>query len=644
MICVKDVALWRGIKPLFSQVSFTLYKGQKIGLVGQNGCGKTSLISLISGALQSDKGDVEVAKGTRIVTVRQEIENLDLTVLEYVLEGLGALNAIREQMEQALAQENYEAHAQFHADFEALGGYQIEAKASALLAGLGFSEQALVQPVQGLSGGWRIRLNLAQALLQEADLMLLDEPTNHLDLDAVIWLEKYLQNYRGAVLLISHDRIFLDHVVSGILHIENKSIKSFCGNYSAFEHQYGETRELVQKTHRKQKAKIAHLESFVRRFRAKASKAKQAQSRLKMLEKMQKIETVNPTSAFSFSFSDLGKKPSGRLIRLEHAALGYGKTAPVLSAVSLKVLPEMRIGLLGQNGAGKSTLIKSLVGKLPLLSGIIETHPDLRIGYFSQHALETLDGDASPLLHLERLNPAITSEKARQFLGRFNFSDKMALNRVSDFSGGEKARLALTLIVYLAPNFLVLDEPTNHLDIPMREALAYALQAFQGALMLISHDRYLLESTVDEYWRVDQGELTGFQGDLNDYYQYLCRRKKNNSAKKVPSSIAGTNNKKANRKIRTEKRAALKPLQNEMKALERKIEILQTENAQLNAQLQDRALYQDKEKRNRVLAQSSKVKRKLELLESEWLQASERFDEACKTSSHQTSIKRNPEK
>ncbi|WP_119328986.1 ABC-F family ATP-binding cassette domain-containing protein [Cysteiniphilum halobium] len=633
MITLQNISLQRGLKILFDNVSFAIYDKQKIGLVGANGAGKTSLFMLLAQGLQADQGALEIAKGTRIVTVKQEVDDLEASVIDYVMQGNAELHQLKLAMAKALADEAYEEHARLHADFEVLGGYQLESQAAQLLDGLGFEPQQLHAPVKSLSGGWRIRLNLAQALLQQAEILLLDEPTNHLDLDAVMWLERYLQNYQGAVVLISHDRIFLDNVVGRVLYIENKGIDSYTGNYSSFEKQYHEKRLLQQKAHVKQQQKIAHLESFVNRFKAKASKAKQAQSRVKMLEKMQRIEAVHDKQSFSFSFAENVKMPTGSLLTLEDGVLGYGDKV-ILSGLNTMILPEMRIGLLGKNGAGKSTFVKGLVGDLPLLQGEFKKHPDLKIGYFAQHSLDALDFNASALTHMKRLDAKVTDEQARKFLGRFNFSNEMALSAVGGFSGGEKARLALALIVYQKPNFLLLDEPTNHLDIEVREALAYAMQSFDGALVLISHDRYLLESTVDEYWLVDQGQVSAFDGDLTDYYQYVLEQKKKDKQKVTSEAIDNKaskitdiskaqetpKNKKESRQQRAQLQAKLKPLMDKIKKTEKEMSTLQAQKEAFDIKLQDEAIYQDKTQLNEVLKAHQQTQMELEEKELTWLE------------------------
>ncbi|EZK37902.1 hypothetical protein P251_02656 [Francisella tularensis subsp. tularensis str. SCHU S4 substr. FTS-634/635] len=561
-----------------------------------------------------------------MVTVKQEVDDFEVKVIDYVVNGIESLKQLKIKMQDSLASENFVDYSKYHEEYESLGGYAIESQAGKLLSGLGFSVSQLQQKVKELSGGWQIRLNLAQALLQESDILLLDEPTNHLDLDAVLWLEEYLQEYKGSLLLISHDRIFLDNVVKQIFYIDNKNIDTYTGNYSSYEKQSYEQKVLQQKQFEKQQKHIAHLESFVNRFKAKASKAKQAQSRVKMLEKIQRIEAVKSDSEFSFEFKQVKEHLGGTLVSLQNADLGYG-TKKILNNVKLNIYNEMRIGLLGLNGAGKSTLIKSLIGDIDILSGKIEKHPNLKVGYFSQHSLDMLDLQASPLLHMQRLDSQVTQEKKlRTFLGSFNFVGDKALAKAGTFSGGEKARLVLAIIVYQQPNFLLLDEPTNHLDIGVREALTVALQSFQGAIILVSHDRFLLESTVDEYMLVGEGQVKPFDGDMKGYYKYILEVKKtqNNT-----SNIAGQINedsKKQNRRLSADKRKQLKPLQDKIKKLERALEKLQQQDLQMQDALQDQSLYDDKEKLQQTLLEHSNLKGKIEEIELDWFVALEELE------------------
>lgn len=623
MIFFKNVSYQVEVKELFDDVSFSIFPNQKIGLVGKNGTGKTTLFNLIQGNISADKGDIEIARNTRIVTVKQEVDDFDAKVIDYVVNGIESLKTLKHNMVEALANEDFVEYSRYHEEYESLGGYSIESQAGKLLSGLGFTTAQQDQAVKELSGGWQIRLNLAQALLQESDILLLDEPTNHLDLDAVLWLEQYLQEYKGSLLLISHDRIFLDNVVKQIFHIESKNIDTYTGNYSSYEKQSYEQKVLQQKHFEKQQKHIEHLESFINRFKAKATKAKQAQSRIKMLDRIQRIEAVKTDSEFSFEFKQTKEHLGGTLVSLQNTELGYGSKV-ILSNVGLNIYNDMRIGLLGLNGAGKSTLIKSLIGEISILSGKIEKHPNLRIGYFSQHSLDMLDMQASPLLHMQRLDTKATQEKLRTFLGSFNFTGDKALAKVGTFSGGEKARLALAMIVYQEPNFLLLDEPTNHLDIGVREALTVALQSFQGAIILVSHDRFLLESTVDEYMLVGEGKVRPFDGDMKDYYKYILEVKKSENA---PQENKKTTEKKESRKLSANERRQLKPIQDKVKKLEKNLDSLQKKNSEMEILLQDEELYNDKEKLQKTLLEHSDLKAKIEEVELEWFVALEELEQ-----------------
>ncbi|MFZ9035331.1 MAG: ABC-F family ATP-binding cassette domain-containing protein [Francisellaceae bacterium] len=625
MIQFKNISLQRGEKVLFKAVNFAIFDRQKVGLIGKNGSGKSSLFSLLTNALESDTGEIEASAGLHIVSVKQEVDELDTPVIDYVIRGAVRLYDLKLKMQQALTEGDYLRHAELLADFEVLGGYRIESKAAEILAGLGFENEVIYQAVRNLSGGWRIRLNLAQALLENGDVLLLDEPTNHLDLDAVMWLEQYLKNFSGALILISHDRVFLDNVIEHVLYIENQTITSFTGNFSQFEEQYHQQRLLQQKAFDKQQTHIAHLEKFVNRFKAKASKAKQAQSRIKMLEKMERIEAVSGADRFHFSFNNEAKPITSTLVQLDEANCGYDLKTPILKAINLAIMPQQRIGLLGRNGAGKSTLIKSLVGDIPLLSGGIRRHPDLKIGYFAQHSMDALDLEASSMAHFERLDPKAAPQKLRSFLGRFNFVGNMAFNPICDFSGGEKARLALALIVYQNPNFLLLDEPTNHLDMTVKEALTQALQGFEGALIVVSHDRFLLESTVDEYWLVDNGHVDDFDGDLSDYYQYLQRRLLRDESSEVEPVLAQNDAKKQDRQQRAKARKALKLITDELKKLESQMKVLSDEISQLTEEMQNPSFYEDKIKIEQAIIRLSDKKARLEQKENRWLELSEQL-------------------
>ncbi|MDR2017156.1 MAG: ATP-binding cassette domain-containing protein, partial [Burkholderiales bacterium] len=525
MIRLNRLTLARSAQVLLDDANLMIHDRHKVGVIGANGCGKTSLFALLRGVLLPERGDVLLPKQAVIAHVAQETPNVAASALNYVLDGDNELRVV----EAAIARLQNTAHdshddghalAEWHHRFEEIDGYRARARAGELLAGLGFTHSQHHDPVNTFSGGWRMRLNLAQALMCRSDILLLDEPTNHLDLDAVLWLEDWLRHYRGTLLLITHDRDFLDSVVDTIVHFDQRALKTYSGNYAQFEQERAAALANQQATFEKQQRTIAHLQSFVDRFRAKATKAKQAQSRLRQLEKMTRISAAHVDSPFSFSFPPSDSR-SRQLLRLENADLGYRPETPVLPGVECALLSDTRIGLLGPNGAGKSTLIKSLTGHLPLLRGTRHTTRDLRIGYFAQHQLDTLDPKASALLHLQRRDPDAREQTMRDFLGGFAFHGEQATQPVASFSGGERARLALALIVYARPQLLILDEPTNHLDIEMREALTEALQAYNGALIVVAHDRHLLSATVDEFWLVHRNSVAPFDGDLDDYRRFV---------------------------------------------------------------------------------------------------------------------------
>jgi ATP-binding cassette subfamily F protein 3 len=529
---VADLTLRRGANVLLEHASMNVHPGQKAGLVGANGAGKSSLFAVIRGELHADAGEVALPPKWILSYVAQETPAVAQPVLDYVMDGDAELRAVenaiaeleRDPLPGAAAGVGEEL-AHLHARYEEIGGYQARSRAQAMLAGLGFEETAQSRPVAEFSGGWRMRLNLARALMCRADLLLLDEPTNHLDLDAVLWLEDWLRAFPGAVLLITHDREFLDAIAAMIVHVENRTLNTYAGNYSAFEEQRAARLALQHSAFEKQQRTIAHLESFITRFRAKATKARQAQSRLRALEKLERIAPAHVDSPFTFTFRAPAEKPR-QLFGLEEATLGYGER-PVLSGIDWSVLPGDAIGLLGPNGAGKSTLLKSLVGDLPLMGGKLHRAQGLRVGYFAQHQVEQLRLDESALWHLERLATGEREQVLRDFLGGFDIRGDAVLQKVASFSGGEKARLALALIVWQRPNLLLLDEPTNHLDIDMREALAQALVDFEGALIVVAHDRHLLEAATDQWMLVADGRVAPFEGDLDEYKNWLRERSRN---------------------------------------------------------------------------------------------------------------------
>ncbi|NDP43620.1 MAG: ATP-binding cassette domain-containing protein, partial [Aromatoleum sp.] len=526
MLRLTSLTLARGAKRLLVGANLTVHDGHKVGLVGPNGSGKSSVFALLLGELHQDAGDIDLPTVWTIAHVAQETLAVDTPAIDFVLDGDHELREVERALrstEAAAAADPDRAGAMLadlHHRFEAIGGYAARARAATLLAGLGFADARHEEPVASFSGGWRMRLNLAQALMCRSDLLLLDEPTNHLDLDAVLWLEDWLGRYLGTLILITHDRDFLDGVVNTIVHIDGQKLKSYTGNYSQFERERALQFALQQASYAKQQRQIAHLQAFVDRFRAKATKAKQAQSRIKALERMERIAAAHVDSPFEFSFAPVGVA-ARQLVRLEHATLGYADAPPILAHLDWNLLSDDRIGLLGPNGAGKSTLLKAIAGTLAPRAGERLVAQGLKIGYFAQHQVEQLRADESPLWHLQKLDPGAREQELRDFLGGFDFRGDMANATVGRFSGGEKARLTLALLVRQKPNLLLLDEPTNHLDIEMREALAEALQDYDGALIVVAHDRHLLRATTDALWLVADGKVAPFDGDLDDYRDWV---------------------------------------------------------------------------------------------------------------------------
>lgn len=626
MITLKHISLLRGGKVLLEQADLTIFKQQKIGVIGQNGCGKSSLFKLLLGQLPLDNGDLKIPKNMRIAHMAQEVASTERNALDYVLDGHQQLRQLEENLNTALAEDNHEQQALCYSELEAIHAYQLPSHAEQLLHGLGFQQSQLQNPVKSFSGGWRIRLNLAQALMSDADLLLLDEPTNHLDLDATIWLENYLKRYSGSMLLISHDRDFLDQVVSHIAHFERQKIISYTGNYSQFERQKSERLAQQQQAHEQQQAQIAHIESFIRRFKAKASKAKQAQSRIKELERMQRIAPAHIDSPFSFSFP-AAEKFSSPLLSLKEAKLGY--THPLLEKVNMSLLPGSRIALLGPNGAGKSTLIKSIVAERPLLSGERICGEHLQIGYFAQHQLEALDANASPFLHIQRLSPTASEQSIRNYLGSFDFRGDRAFEAISNFSGGEKARVALALITWQKPNVLLMDEPTNHLDLEMRQALTLALQEYQGALLLVSHDRHLLKNTVDEFYLVADGHVNEFDGDLAAYEKWLESYNKQTLNHQAENTETNDKiDKKEQRQIAAEKRKQLSPLKKQLQKLEQQQDEAQKAMQELEQELAAPELYEAEQKQQlqQYLQQQKELAQQLTQLEYDWLEVAEQLE------------------
>ncbi|MBO2585321.1 ABC transporter ATP-binding protein [Shewanella algae] len=627
MITISDAQLIRGTKTLLDEASLTIYPGHKVGLVGANGTGKSSLLALILGQLHLDKGEISVPSQWRIATVAQETPALEVSALEYVLDGDREFRELETQLAKAEAEDNGHRIAELHGKLDAVGGYSIRARAGTLLAGLGFSEAQQSHPVKSFSGGWRMRLNLAQALLCRSELLLLDEPTNHLDLDTMYWLEGWIKSYQGTLVLISHDRDFIDAIVDEIVHVEHQKLNFYKGNYSAFEHTRAERMAQQQVAYERQQRERAHMQSFVDRFRYKASKAKQAQSRLKALERMTELMPSKADSPFYMEFREPDALPNP-LVKMEDVSVGYGDKA-ILNKVHLNLVPGARIGLLGRNGAGKSTLIKLLSEQLSPMRGLYEPNPGLNIGYFAQHQIEFLQLDDTPLQHLQRLAPNAREQELRDFLGGFGFQGDMALAQVRPFSGGEKARLVLALLVWQRPNLLLLDEPTNHLDLEMRHALTVALQGFEGAMVIVSHDRHLLRLTCNDYYLVDGGEVRMFDGDLDDYHQWLL-----DAAKAATASVSQVDeaspaqDKKLQKRLEAELRQKLSPLKKRQAKLEAEQSQATDRLAELENLLADTSLYEaeQKPKLTEILAERTQLSQALEESEMNWLELQEEID------------------
>jgi ATP-binding cassette, subfamily F, member 3 len=518
MIVFNKVALRRGAKLLFKDGSFNINAGEKIGLVGANGAGKSSLFALLRHEIVAEKGSVDFPEKWRVAYVAQEIEETDRSALEFAIDGDVELRSLEAELAKAEADEDGYAIAHVHEEFGRIDAYTVEGRAASMLVGLGFSVEQQSSPVSSFSGGWRMRLNLARALMCRSELLLLDEPTNHLDVEAIMWLEEWLSAYEGTVLLISHDRNFLDNVIGRIIDISGGTLTLYTGSYSDFERQRAERLMQQQAMFEKQQRQVAHIESFITRFRAQASKARQAQSRIKALAKLERVAAAHVDTPFTFAFRE-PDDVQNTLFESHKVDIGYGDRT-ILSKVSVRVGAGTRVGLLGRNGAGKSTLVKLLAGELEPKLGEIVTDRKCKIGYFAQHQLETLRPDQSPLWHMNELAPKAADKELRTYLGTFDFSAKTVFQEIGTMSGGEKSRLVLAMIIWNKPNLLLLDEPTNHLDLEVRAALTMALQDFTGAMVLVSHDRSLIETVVDKYWLIDNGQVTDFDGDLEDYRQY----------------------------------------------------------------------------------------------------------------------------
>ncbi|WP_312043333.1 ABC transporter ATP-binding protein [Erwinia sp.] len=628
MILFSSLQIRRGVRVLLDNASATINPGQKVGLVGKNGCGKSTLLSLLKNEISADAGSFTYPGSWSLAWVNQETPALNMPAIEYVIDGDREYRQL--QADLAKANENDDGHAiaTLHGKLDAVQAWTIQSRAASLLNGLGFSQEQLQRPVSDFSGGWRMRLNLAQALICRSDLLLLDEPTNHLDLDAVIWLERWLKSYQGTLILISHDRDFLDPVVDKILHIEQQSIFEYTGNYSSFEIQRATKLAQQQSMFENQQQKVAHLQSFIDRFKAKASKAKQAQSRIKMLERMELIAPAHVDNPFTFSFREPESLPNP-LLKMEKVSAGYADRV-ILDSIKLNLVPGSRIGLLGRNGAGKSTLIKLLAGELAPLKGDIGLAKGIKLGYFAQHQLEFLRADESPLQHLVRLAPKVLEQQLRDYLGGFGFQGDKVTEQTERFSGGEKARLVLALIVWQRPNLLLLDEPTNHLDLDMRQALTEALIDFEGALVVVSHDRHLLRSTTDDLYLVHDGKVEAFDGDLEDYQQWLSDLQKQTSAAAEPKQESGNSAqaRKDQKRREAELRTQTQPLRKQIEKLEKQMEKFNATLADAETKLADTALYDQSRKADltAALQQQAEAKSALEECEMAWLDAQEQLE------------------
>jgi ATP-binding cassette, subfamily F, member 3 len=598
VIRLAQVSLARGAKLLLEGAELSLHPGERIGLIGANGSGKTSLFALLRGELHADKGEVDFPAHWRVSHVAQETPALERPALDYAIDGDTHLRGLEAKLAEAERANDGTLIGELHGRLADADAYTVRSRAERLLAGLGFLQEQFNNSVSTFSGGWRMRLNLAQALMRPSDLLLLDEPTNHLDLDAIIWLEDWLRRYPGTLLVISHDRDFLDGVVTAVVHIDQRRLRRYSGDYSSFEQQRAQATVLAQAQYDKQARERAHLQSFIDRFKAKATKARQAQSRMKMLARMEDLAPLHASAPFSFEFREPLRAPDP-LIVFEDVQAGYGQNV-VLREVNLCLRADQRIGLLGVNGAGKSTLIKTIAGALPPLGGSSVFNKGLQIGYFAQHQVEMLRDDESPLWHLARISKDVREQQLRDYLGGFNFPGDMATSPIEHFSGGEKARLALALIVWQRPNLLLLDEPTNHLDLETREALTVALAQFEGTLVVVSHDRHLLRATTEQLLIVAGGRLSEFDGDLDDYRDSLLSAKAEQPVKKQAPQ----------RKKTQESR---------IKRLEETIARLNAQKSDIEARLAEPALYQDAAALKALLIDQAYVHKEIDRLESEWL-------------------------
>ena len=635
MIVFNNISLKRGQTELLDNAVATITPKQKVGLVGKNGCGKSSLLALLKKELQPEGGDVTYPSNWSVSWVNQETPALDVSAIDYVIQGDREYCRLQQELAWANEQNDGNAIARIHDRLDAINAWTIRSRAETLLHGLGFTQVEISHAVKSFSGGWRMRLNLAQALLCPSDLLLLDEPTNHLDLEAVIWLERWLVNYQGTLVLISHDRDFLDPIVNKILHIEHQKLNEYTGDYSSFEVQRATKLAQQAAMYRQQQQKIAHLQSYIDRFKAKATKAKQAQSRVKALERMELIAPAYADNPFTFAFRSPATLPSP-LVMIEQASAGYGEgesAVEILSKIKLNLVPGSRIGLLGKNGAGKSTLIKLLAGELTAISGNVQLAKGVQLGYFAQHQLDTLRADESALWHMQKIAPEQTEQQVRDYLGSFAFHGDKVNQAVKSFSGGEKARLVLALIVWQRPNLLLLDEPTNHLDLDMRQALTEALVDYEGSLVVVSHDRHLLRNTVEEFYLVHDKQVEEFKGDLDDYQKWLTEQNsqlisKSNDEIEATENATSNQNRKEQKRREAELRQQTAPFRKKIVQLEDKMDKYSQQLVEIENQLSDSALYnaENKEKLTALLNEQVMVKKSLEIVEADWMIAQETLE------------------
>jgi len=627
MIKLSNITIQRGGKPLLAQASATLHDGERVAVIGPNGSGKSTLFQVLQGDLGLDGGEARVPANWQIAHMAQEVDAVDRLALDFVLDGDTHLRSLEAELAAAEAAGDDDRMAHALGALDAYQAFQKSSQAEQLLMGLGFLVTDFKRPVSDFSGGWRVRLNLARALMAPADLLLLDEPTNHLDLHTCYWLERWLQRYPGTLMFISHDRDFMDGVATNVLSLEQGDLVSYRGNYTQFERQKTERLRLQQAEYEKQQARVAEIQSFVDRFKAKATKAKQAQSRVKMLERMTLTAPAHVDNGYNLSIP-CHDKVSDPLISLSQVSLGYGDR-PVIEGVKLTLHPGMRVGLLGLNGAGKSTLVKALAGTLDPMKGDLIRGQHLHIGYFAQHQLESLDSSASAMEHLRRLDPTVRDQELRNFIGRYGFSGERADEPVGQFSGGEKARVALALIAWCKPNVLLLDEPTNHLDLEVRDSLNFALQSYDGAVVLVSHDRYLLNNTADTFWWVHDGRVTEYSGDLDDYFQMLLKQPETLKRRETEVSTPAVD-KKTLRQQKAAERERLKPLLRKLKKIETELDKAQQRLNDIETQLADTSLYEEdrKDSLQARLKEQGEWRETVDTLEQEWLSLSEELEAA----------------